>query len=340
MTDQTPLLEARGVSRHYPVHRGRGRQLLRAVEDVSLTVYAGETLGVVGESGCGKSTLGRVLVGLDRATAGDVTFSGKPLDTKSPWAVRHEVQIIFQDPYASLNPRMTVARAISEVLRVHELCPRKEIPTRLAELLGRVGLAADLADRRPHQLSGGERQRVVIARALAAGPRLIVADEAVSALDVSIRAQVLNLFTRLQDELELTYVFISHDLSVIRHISQRVVVMYLGRIVERAPTAELFRAPRHPYTQGLLHAIPSVDPDHRDPERALGGDVPDPISPPSGCAFHPRCPLATERCATEIPALRATAAAGMVACHHAEVGPVSDGPGDDRGPRFVGGQAV
>jgi oligopeptide/dipeptide ABC transporter ATP-binding protein len=324
MAEHTPLLEARGVSRHYPVHRGRGKQLLRAVEDVSLTVYAGETLGVVGESGCGKSTLGRVLVGLDRATAGEVTFSGRPLNTNSPWEVRREVQIVFQDPYASLNPRLTVGRAIAEVLRVHDLCPRKEIPQRVEELLSRVGLAPDLAGRRPHQLSGGERQRVVIARALAAGPRLIVADEAVSALDVSIRAQVLNLFTQLQDELELTYVFISHDLSVIRHVSRRVVVMYLGRIVERAPTDELFRAPRHPYTKGLLAAIPSVDPDQGDSERALGGDVPDPITPPSGCPFHPRCPLATEKCAAETPQLRATDAGGEVACHHAELGPVAN----------------
>ncbi len=335
-----PPLEAQGISRHYPIRRGRGKQLLRAVEDVSLTVYAGETLGVVGQSGCGKSTLGRVLVGLDQATAGEVTFSGRPLDTKSPWEVRRQVQIVFQDPYASLNPRLTVARAIGEVLKVHDVCPRKEIPGRVEELLGRVGLAPDLAHRRPHQLSGGERQRVVIARALAAGPRLIVADEAVSALDVSIRAQVLNLFTRLQDELELTYVFISHDLSVIRHVSQRVVVMYLGRIVERAPTAELFRAPRHPYTKGLLAAIPSVDPDQRDDERALAGDVPDPITPPSGCSFHPRCPLATEKCATQAPELRATASGGEVSCHHADLGPAGGDPGDDRGQRFVGGQTA
>jgi oligopeptide/dipeptide ABC transporter ATP-binding protein len=324
MTDQTALLQAQGISRHYPVHRGRGRQLLRAVEDVTLTVYAGETLGVVGESGCGKSTLGRILVGLDSATRGEVTLSGAPLNPGSPWTVRRDVQIVFQDPYAALNPRMTVSRALSEVLKVHGLCPRKEIPARVSELLSRVGLADDLAERRPHELSGGERQRVVIARALAAGPRLIVADEAVSALDVSIRAQVLNLFTRLQDDLGLTYVFISHDLSVIRHVSQRVVVMYLGRIVEQAPTPELFRAPRHPYTRGLLAAIPSVDPDQADPERALGGDVPDPINPPSGCAFHPRCPLATERCSAEIPKLRRTASGGLVACHHADVGPAGD----------------
>jgi oligopeptide/dipeptide ABC transporter ATP-binding protein len=309
------------------VRSGRGKQLVRAVEDVSLTVFAGETLGLVGESGCGKSTLGRVLLGLDRPTAGTVTFSGKPLDTKSPWTVRREAQIVFQDPYASLNPRLTVAGAISEVLKVHDVCPRKEVPARVNELLDRVGLAQDLADRRPHQLSGGERQRVVIARALASGPKLIVADEAVSALDVSIRAQILNVFTRLQDELKLTYVFISHDLSVIRHVSQRVLVMYLGRIVESAPTAELFRAPRHPYTRGLLEAVPSIDPDDRDAQRALGGDVPNPIDPPPGCPFHPRCPLATQRCAVELPALRDTAAGGTVACHHADVGPVGGGSG-------------
>ena len=327
MTEQPALLEAHGVSRHYPVRSGRGKQLVRAVDDVSLTIFAGETLGLVGESGCGKSTLGRVLLGLDRATSGTVTFEGEPLDTNSPWTVRREVQIVFQDPYSSLNPRLTVAGAISEVLKVHNMCPRQEIAGRVDELLGRVGLAADHAERRPHELSGGERQRVVIARALAAGPRLIVADEAVSALDVSIRAQILNLFTRLQDELNLTYLFISHDLSVIRHVSQRVLVMYLGRIVESASTAELFRAPRHPYTKGLLEAVPSIDPEQRDAQRAIGGDVPNPIDPPSGCAFHPRCPLATERCSAEAPALRPTAAGGTVACHHAELGSMPDSAG-------------
>ena len=340
MTDQTPLLEARGVSRHFPVRSGRGKQRVRAVEDVSLTVFAGETLGLVGESGCGKSTLGRVLLGLDQATSGTVTFSGAPLDTKSPWTVRREVQIVFQDPYASLNPRLTVAGAISEVLKVHRVCPRNEVSARVAELLERVGLAPDLANRRPYQLSGGERQRVVIARALAVGPRLIVADEAVSALDVSVQAQILNLFTQLQDELQLTYVFISHDLSVIRHLCQRVLVMYLGRIVESAATPELFRAPRHPYTKGLLRAVPSVDPDHRDAERALGGDVPNPIDPPSGCAFHPRCPLATERCAAEVPTLRAVAGGGAVACHHAELGPANEGSAGSPGPQSASAQTA
>jgi oligopeptide/dipeptide ABC transporter ATP-binding protein len=330
MTDQTPLLEARGVSRHFPVRSGRGKQRVRAVEDVSLTVFAGETLGLVGESGCGKSTLGRVLLGLDQATSGTVTFSGAPLDTKSPWTVRREVQIVFQDPYASLNPRLTVASAISEVLKVHRVCPRNEVSARVAELLERVGLAPDLANRRPYQLRGGERQRVVIARALAVGPRLIVADEAVSALDVSVQAQILNLFTQLQDELQLTYVFISHDLSVIRHLCQRVLVMY----------PELFRAPRHPYTKGLLRAVPSVDPDHRDAERALGGDVPNPIDPPSGCAFHPRCPLATERCAAEVPTLRAVAGGGAVACHHADLGPANEGSAGSPGPQSASAQTA
>jgi oligopeptide/dipeptide ABC transporter ATP-binding protein len=233
------------------------------------------------------------------------------------------VQIVFQDPYASLNPRLTAAAAISEVLTVHRICPKSEVRERVIELLERVGLKEDLADRRPHQLSGGERQRVVVARALAGGPELIVADEAVSALDVSIQAQILNLFARLQDELGLTYVFISHDLSVIRHVSQRVFVMYLGRIVESGPTDELFSTPRHPYTRGLLDAVPSVDPDERGEERTIAGDVPNPIDPPSGCTFHPRCPLATDRCKSEAPALRNTVAGGAVACHHADLGALS-----------------
>jgi oligopeptide transport system ATP-binding protein len=317
MAEQT-LLSARGISRHYPVRGGRRRQTVRAVEDVSFDVHAGETVGLVGESGCGKSTLGRVLVGLDKATEGSVTFDGQPLDVKSRWSVRRGVQIVFQDPYSSLNPRLTVSAAISEVLTVHDICPRDERAARVTELLQRVGLKAELADRRPQQLSGGERQRVVIARALAAGPRLILADEAVSALDVSIQAQILNLFTELQDELALTYVFISHDLSVIRHVSRRVLVMYLGRIVETAETEELFSAPRHPYTRGLLATVPTLDPADRLEARALTGDVPNPIDPPTGCAFHPRCPLATDLCRGQAPTLRATRSGGTVACHHAE----------------------
>jgi oligopeptide/dipeptide ABC transporter ATP-binding protein len=314
------LLRAEGVSRHYAVRMGRRSHTVRAVQDVSFEVNAGETVGLVGESGCGKSTLGRVLLGLDAATSGHVTFAGAPLDIRSPWQVRREVQIVFQDPYASLNPRLTVGGTLSEILRVHHICPRPQIAARVGELLERVGLRAGMEDRRPYELSGGERQRVVIARALATEPRLIVADEAVSALDVSIQAQILNLFARLQDELALTYVFISHDLSVIRHVSRRVLVMYLGRIVESAPTAALFATPRHPYTQGLLRAVPTLEPVARDSERALGGDVPSPIDPPRGCAFHPRCPIATDRCRIEIPAPRPTADGGTVACHHAELG--------------------
>jgi oligopeptide/dipeptide ABC transporter ATP-binding protein len=320
MAEPTGLLEAERVSRHYSGRTQRRRHVVRAVDDVSMSVARGETVGLVGESGCGKSTLGRVLVGLDQATSGTVTFDGQPLHVGSPWAVRRGVQIVFQDPYASLNPRLTVDRAISEVLTVHRICPRSEVRERVAELLARVGLKPDLADRRPYELSGGERQRVVVARALAVGPSLIVADEAVSALDVSIQAQILNLFARLQDELGLTYVFISHDLSVIRHVSQRVFVMYLGRIVESAPTPELFQKPRHPYTRGLLDAVPSVDPGVRREERSIAGDVPNPIDPPSGCAFHPRCPLASDRCKTEVPMLRETASGGVVACHHADLG--------------------
>jgi oligopeptide/dipeptide ABC transporter ATP-binding protein len=305
------LLEARGVSRHYRVGR---HQSVRAVEDVSLTLTAGETVGLVGESGCGKSTLGRLLLGLEPLSAGEVAFDGTPLREVS--GLPGEAQIVFQDPFASLNPRLTVAQALGEVLAVHRICPNAERDAHVADLLDRVGLAPDTAGRRAHELSGGQRQRVVIARALAVGPRLIVADEAVSALDVSIQAQILNLFSRLQDELGLTYLFISHDLSVIRHVSRRVLVMYLGRIVESGDTAALFARPRHPYTRGLLASVPTLDPPDPAAPRLLRGDVPDPMDPPAGCAFHPRCPLATDRCRTELPLLRELAGGGTAACHH------------------------
>jgi oligopeptide/dipeptide ABC transporter ATP-binding protein len=307
------LLEARGVSRHYRIGR---HQSVRAVEDVSLTLTAGETVGLVGESGCGKSTLGRMLLGLEPLSAGEVAFDGTPL--RDVARLPGEAQIVFQDPFASLNPRLTVGQALGEVLAVHRVCPAAERDAHVADLLERVGLARETAGRRAHELSGGQRQRVVIARALAVGPRLIVADEAVSALDVSIQAQILNLFSRLQDELGLTYLFISHDLSVIRHVSRRVLVMYLGRIVESGDTAELFARPRHPYTRGLLASVPTLDPPDPSAPRQLRGDVPDPMDPPAGCAFHPRCPLATERCRTELPLLRDVPEGGTVACHHTD----------------------
>jgi peptide/nickel transport system ATP-binding protein/oligopeptide transport system ATP-binding protein len=236
-------------------------------------------------------------------------------DRRAVRRLRREIQIIFQDPYSSLNPRQTVRAALEEVLRVHALCPPSERRARIDELLERVGLDPTMADRRPHEFSGGQRQRIVIARALAVGPRFIVADEAVSALDVSIRAQILNLLVTLQDDLDLTYLFISHDLGVVRHMSTRIVVMYLGRVVEEAATAELFDEPLHPYTQALLAAVPSVDADEPRPERGVEGDLPSPLDPPAGCHFHPRCPFAMERCRVEYPETRTTAGGRTVACH-------------------------
>jgi oligopeptide/dipeptide ABC transporter ATP-binding protein len=318
---EAPLVEARGLSKHYRVGRGlfgRGADVLRAVDDVSFALPSGTTVGLVGESGCGKSTLGRVLLALEKPTSGEVRFAGRPVDPADKRAVRRlrrEIQIIFQDPYSSLNPRQTVRGALEEVLRVHELCPPGERRARVDELLERVGLDPAMGDRRPHEFSGGQRQRIVIARALAVGPRFIVADEAVSALDVSIRAQILNLLVTLQDDLDLTYLFISHDLGVVRHMSTRIVVMYLGRVVEEAATGELFDEPLHPYTQALLAAVPSVDAGESRHERGVEGDLPSPLDPPAGCHFHPRCPFAMERCRHEYPATRIRAGGRTVACH-------------------------
>jgi oligopeptide/dipeptide ABC transporter ATP-binding protein len=318
---EAPLVEARGLSKHYRVGRGlfgRGADVLRAVDDVSFALPSGTTVGLVGESGCGKSTLGRVLLALEKPTSGEVRFAGRPVDPADKRAVRRlrrEIQIIFQDPYSSLNPRQTVRGALEEVLRVHELCPPGERRARVDELLERVGLDPAMGDRRPHEFSGGQRQRIVIARALAVGPRFIVADEAVSALDVSIRAQILNLLITLQDDLDLTYLFISHDLGVVRHMSTRIVVMYLGRVVEEAATGELFDEPLHPYTQALLAAVPSVDAGESRHERGVEGDLPSPLDPPAGCHFHPRCPFAMERCRHEYPATRIRAGGRTVACH-------------------------
>ena len=318
---EAPLVEARGLSKHYRVGRGlfgRGADVLRAVDDVSFALPSGTTVGLVGESGCGKSTLGRVLLALEKPTSGEVRFAGRhvdPADKRAVRRLRREIQIIFQDPYSSLNPRQTVRGALEEVLRVHELCPPGERRARVDELLERVGLDPAMGDRRPHEFSGGQRQRIVIARALAVGPRFIVADEAVSALDVSIRAQILNLLVTLQDDLDLTYLFISHDLGVVRHMSTRIVVMYLGRVVEEAATGELFDEPLHPYTQALLAAVPSVDAGESRHERGVEGDLPSPLDPPAGCHFHPRCPFAMERCRHEYPATRIRAGGRTVACH-------------------------
>ena len=327
-SDADALVETRGLSKHYPLHTnlpivGRRRESLRAVDDVSMTIRRGETVGLVGESGCGKSTFGRLLLHLEKPSSGDVRFEGEVVESSTLPRLRRRAQIIFQDPFSSLNPRKTVRSTLEEVLAVHRVCPAHERRARVDDLLERVGLSADLAARRPRQFSGGQRQRIGIARALAVGPEFIVADEPVSALDVSVQAQVLNLLTKLQDELKLTYLFISHNLGVVRHLSQRVVVMYLGRVVEEAPTGALFDEPLHPYTQALIRAVPEIDPDKAgETTAAVEGDLPNPIHPPSGCHFHPRCRFAMDVCRIEYPHLREVAQGRAVACHLYDGDPV------------------
>jgi oligopeptide/dipeptide ABC transporter ATP-binding protein len=314
------LLEARGLHKHFPVRRGLlggARGVVRAVDGVDLELRSGETLGVVGESGCGKSTLGRLVLRLLEPTAGTVVFEGRDLgslDASQLRAARRSLQIIFQDPYASLNPRMTVGQTLAEPLRLHRLARGRE-RERVAELLRTVGLAPEHARRYPHEFSGGQRQRIGIARALAVEPKLIVCDEAVSALDVSVQAQVVNLLQDLQRRFGLAYVFIAHDLAVVKHLADRIAVMYLGQIVETAHKRALFAAPRHPYTRALLAAIPRPQPGGPRERRLVGGDVPSPLAPPAGCRFHTRCPHARLRCREVAPAFERDADGHGVACH-------------------------
>lgn len=317
------LLSVRDLKKHFPLRRGLGlssTHKVMAVDGVNLTVAAGETLGLVGESGCGKSTTGRAILRLIEPTAGSITFAGHDLLTlhgKALRTLRKEMQIIFQDPYASLNPHKTVQQMISEVMDVHHLHPGAARRERIAELLQRVGLGPEHMSRYPHEFSGGQRQRIGIARALAVEPRLVICDEPVSALDVSIQAQIINLLARLQRELHLAYLFIAHDLSVVKHISTRVAVMYLGRVVETAPKKRLYEAPQHPYTEALLSAVPIPDPALRRQRILLEGDPPSPIHPPSGCHFHPRCPKRLPECASVVPQLRPLShdPSHLVACH-------------------------
>ncbi|MFP6609515.1 MAG: dipeptide ABC transporter ATP-binding protein [Deltaproteobacteria bacterium] len=314
-----PLVRAREIGRTFTSGGGLagGRRQLRAVDGVDLDILGGETLGIVGESGCGKSTLGRLLLALLAPSSGSVEFDGTDLASLSRAELRRlrrDMQIVFQDPYASLNPRMRVGNIIGEGIEIHGIARGQAKRRAVLEMMERVGLSADTYDRYPHEFSGGQRQRIGIARALVLRPKFIVADEPVSALDVSIQAQILNLLADLKAEMSLTFAFISHDLRVVEHVSDRVAVMYLGRIVELASAADIYASPRHPYTQALLASVPSLEPGDAPRPVRLSGDVPSPLAPPSGCAFHPRCPLAEERCSEQTPELRRIAG-HEVACH-------------------------
>jgi oligopeptide/dipeptide ABC transporter ATP-binding protein len=346
VAEAVPVIETRAVSKHFPTGRtalGQARPTLKAVDGVSLSIRRGETLALVGETGSGKTTFGRLLLGLYRPTSGDILYRGSSiLDRKSPAAraVRRQVQGVFQDPYSSLNPAMTVGQSLAEVLKVHRVAGRRDRTAAVAQLLQTVGLSPAQADRRPVAFSGGERQRVGIARALAVRPEVVIADEPLSALDVSIQAQVLNLMIGLQAERDLTYLFVTHDLDVARHISQRTAVLYLGRVVEYAPTADLFAEPLHPYTQALVRAAPRLTTQRKAVKPALTGDIPNAIERPPGCHFHPRCPFVMPVCREREPLLTRISEFRSVACHlHAPVDPASTaesggagGPGEPVSP--------
>ena len=323
-----PLLEVRHLVKHFPIYKGFRRRIVgavRAVDDVSFAIGEGETLGLVGESGCGKTTAARCILRAHRPTSGHLLFrtdGGTPVDLsvlsrRELRPIRPQIQMIFQDPYGSLNPRMTIFDIVGEPLLVNGVRNRAARVERVAELLRLVGMRPEYMQRFPHAFSGGQRQRIGIARALALHPRLVVADEPVSALDVSVQAQILNLLLDLQHELRLTYLFIAHNLSVVKHICDRVAVMYVGKLVELAPTEDLYRMPRHPYTAALMAAVPVPDPRHRSADVELKGEVPSPADPPSGCYFHPRCPYAVDLCRTTAPPLEEVSPGRFAACHRA-----------------------
>jgi oligopeptide transport system ATP-binding protein len=316
-----PLLQVKGLKKYFPITGGVfGKKIgeVKAVDDVTFTVYKGETLGIVGESGCGKSTTGRMLLRLIEPTEGSIVFEGKEVTKLSKSELRkmrRDMQMIFQDPFASLNPRHTVEKILEEPLVVHGIGSKEERKKRVQEMLEVVGLGRYHAKRYPHQFSGGQRQRIGIARALMTNPKLIIADEPVSALDVSIQAQVLNLLEDLQKEFGLTYIFIAHDLGVVRHISDRVGVMYLGRLVELADSDQLYESPKHPYTKALLSAVPIPDPEYKKESQLLSGDLPNPANPPQGCAFHTRCSACMDICKQKRPEMKEVEEGHYVACH-------------------------
>ncbi len=317
-----PLLDVKNLRKSFRVNDSLGRSTgqLVAVDKISFQLQQGETLGLVGESGCGKSTTGKLILQLLRPDSGEVYFAGDELTHLSPAQIRpyrRRMQMIFQDPFSSLNPRMTVSSILSEPLQIHRLVPAHQIRDKVIELLEKVGLSAQHERRYPHEFSGGQRQRIGIARALAVEPELIIADEPVSALDLSVQAQILNLLQKFQRENNLSYLFIAHDLAVIEHVSDRIAVMYLGKIVELTGADELYRNPRHPYTEALLNAVPSPDPDHPRP-KSLSGEIPSPVNPPTGCYFHPRCPYADDLCRQQEPQLTELGGHHQVACHHSD----------------------